>query len=396
MSSPPPKGQPKPLAHWVARRLARNPSREVATGYHNRNVILPLLPLAAALGVRWLRDNKDDLREIAASHGGLRRLAGVHVKYRTPLNAVEVVPRLWRPESLVLRALEGRVDQVPRCLGDFGDWSLHSYLVGKPLSKVAPEGEIGDERLRGFARFFADLAASNALKSLELPDDYRLTVGSSDDFVDWLAGFARDTVYAANVSRFGSLFKAVGVPDDAISLFRKNRPPLKNRPFALLHTDVHRSNVVVGTDDQGDEQLCVIDWELALYGDPLHDLATHLVRMRYDDAEHRHLIKYWYEEMHAAGCGGMTDGHERDLEVYIDFEHVQSVYPDVMRAALDLPAAPSEDSLKAAADRVHSAVRRARTALRMTDDFPGKREDQEHLRRWLSGAEAEKGSLHAG
>ncbi|MFJ8926178.1 phosphotransferase family protein [Streptomyces sp. NPDC102364] len=403
MSPPRHQGNPKPLAHWIARRLARNPSREVAKGHHNTNVILPLLPLAVALGVRWLRDNKDDLRELADKQsGGLRRLARLHVKYRTPLKAVEVVPRLWRPESLVLRALEGNLDQVPRSLGDFGDWSLHSYRVGQPLSKEVPEGKVGEARLRAFAQFFAALAGCDVLDRLELPDEYSRTAASSTDgFMKWLADFARSKVCAANQSRFGRLFGDVGVPEDAIGMFLENLPLLKPRPLTLLHTDVHRANVIVGKDDQGDEQLCIIDWELALYGDPLHDLATHLVRMRYDGEEYKKMIEYWGDAMSEAGFQAMTRDFERDLGHYIDFEHVQSVYADVMRAALDLPAEPTPAELAAVAARVHAAVLRARTALRLTGDFPGEQEDQEHLRNWLlanavAGEVDEKGFADAG
>lgn len=52
-----------------------------------------------------------------------------------------------------------------------------------------------------------------------------------------------------------------------------------SRPFSLLHTDLHRDNVIFSY--HGDPPLICVDWELATYGDPVHDLATHLVRTAY-------------------------------------------------------------------------------------------------------------------
>jgi aminoglycoside phosphotransferase (APT) family kinase protein len=54
-----------------------------------------------------------------------------------------------------------------------------------------------------------------------------------------------------------------------------------DHPFSLLHTDLRRDNVFVSCD--GDPTLICVDWELATYGDPLHDEAKHLVGTPYAD-----------------------------------------------------------------------------------------------------------------
>ncbi|MFJ9035027.1 phosphotransferase family protein [Streptomyces sp. NPDC102406] len=357
MSSPLRRRARQALVRKLAEGRRRARQGEITAGYHNQNLIAPLgFPLAVLLGV-----------------GG--RVFGVSGKFRTPVETVEVVPRLWRRESEVLRALDGSLTQVPRCLADFGEWSLHSYLVGDPLSVVRPSGPVGEERLRALADFFARLASVPVHALPELPESYWPEPGSSRQFLGWLAKFADDKVHRVNEKTFGALFHAVGIPGDAIEKFMCRLPDdprdgLTHRPFAVLHTDVHRGNVVVARAPGGREQLCVIDFELACYGDPLHELATHLVRMEYDDAERRAMTDFWAEAMCKAGHEPMTRGMETDLSWYLDFEHVQSVFPDVMRAALSLGDAPTEDDVDQAARRVCRAMERAWKPLGLDGESP--------------------------
>jgi hypothetical protein len=130
------------------------------------------------------------------------------------------------------------------------------------------------------------------------------------------------------------------------------------------------------------EQLAVIDWELALYGDPLHDLATHLVRMQYDESEHELMVGLWAEAMSKAGRADVTEGMDRDLRGYLGFEYVQSVFPDVMRAALSLPDAPEAADYMHAAGRVCEALRRAWEPLRLPGTPVDESKAAEALYRW--------------
>jgi hypothetical protein len=316
----------------------RRPGGVTVTGHHNRNYIAPLgRPLAYLLG---------------AGSGQVR------AKFRVPLETVEVVPRHWRSEADVLRVVSERLSEVPRCLADFGTWSVHLYLAGSALADTTPKGPIGRPRLEALANFFARLAhvPSHALPAP--PDDWP-SDGDSTGFLRRLARFTEQRVHLPNRPRFGRLFDEVGFPRDAVDRFLRSVPDLTSRPFGLLHTDVHRANVVVLTPTERGESLAVIDWELALYGDPVHDLATHLVRMDYDESERDLMTGLWAEAMRREGRPEMTSGLDRDLRSYLDFEHVQSVFPDVMRAALALPARPRETDFDTAAEGVCRALRRA-------------------------------------
>ncbi|WP_328845330.1 phosphotransferase family protein [Streptomyces sp. NBC_00258] len=367
MPSPPHHRARQALVRRLAEVRRRSPDGATVTGHHNSNHIVSLgQPLAFLLGM-----------------GSGRVLA----KFRTPFTTVEVVPRIWRRESEVLRAVSKQLSEVPRCLVDFEEWSLHAYLPGRVLSEVVQEGPIGSWRLAALADFFARVASVPEYDLPQRPADWPQN-GDSSGFLRWLGRFAEQRVYQCNRPRFGELFDAVGVPRDAVDRFLRSVPELSPRPFALLHTDVHRANVVVIPDGDG-ERLSVIDWELALYGDPLHDLATHLVRMGYDKTEQELMIRMWADAMRSAGHGDMTVDMDRDLEWYLGFEYVQSVFPDVMRAALALPDDPGEQDLRLAAGQVCRAIHRAREPLALVDGPLGEEAGVEALRQWHRADRAE-------
>ncbi|MGW7270545.1 HAD-IA family hydrolase [Streptomyces sp. NPDC054864] len=292
-----------------------------------------------------------------------------------------MVPRIWRSEAQLLSVVTRYLREVPRCVADFGDWSIHAYRAGQALSEVNPDGPVDDDLMQSFAQFFARTAGVPKEELPPRPDGWPNS-GESQSFLDWLIDFTEEQVHRPNRGRFGTLFEAVGIRSDVMRKFKgdPDRPPLMSRPFCLLHTDVHRANVVI---DEG--ELVVIDWELAIYGDPLHDLATHLVRMDYDKDEQRRMTSLWSEAMVRAGHEGMTAGLGTDLGVYLDFEYAQSVFPDVMRAALDLLADADDDDFKAAALKVCRALRRAAEPLRLAD-VPDERRVARALRDWHAGA----------
>ncbi|MFF9900728.1 aminoglycoside phosphotransferase family protein [Streptomyces longispororuber] len=348
-------------ARWVRRLAEQHRARtdgEVVTGYHNSNSIVPLgWTLALLLRTMPFR---------------------ARVKCRTPLQAVEVVPRVWPSENEILKVVTRHLKETPRCLVDLGDWQMHTYHAGSPLSQVNPEGPVTYELMAALAEFFARTAAVPAGELPPLPADWPAD-GDTTGFLDWLIDFTERRVHRPNRARFDTLFEAVGIRPHVMAEFRRASPRLTPRPFCLLHTDVHRANIIVDH-----RSFAVIDWELALYGDPLHDLATHLVRMGYDKEERALMCALWRDAMCRAGLGDLTAGIDTDLRVYVDFEYAQSVFPDIMRAALALPGTGTDDDYGAAADRVCRALRRAAEPLRL-DRAPDRAEVAGALREWHAG-----------
>ncbi|MGW8684276.1 phosphotransferase family protein [Streptomyces sp. NPDC055817] len=298
-------------------------------------------------------------------------------KYRVPRDVIEVVPRIWPREADVLRVVSRYLSEVPRCLADFGDWSLHSYRAGIPLSDVNSDGVVDDGMMESFAEFFGRTVGVPVAELPALPADWPAD-GDSDGFLHWLVDFTECRVHQPNRERFGSLFDALLIPRRAMPDFKKTHDGLTSRPFRLLHTDVHRANVIV----RG-RRITVIDWEMAIYGDPLHELATHVVRMGYGKAEQARMMFLWARAMDRAGCAALADGLADDLPVYLDFEYAQSLFTDVMRAALSLPPKPSDDEFEEAGRRVGVALGLAGEPLRLLE-IPDRVGTLSALRDWHS------------
>ncbi|MFE4669465.1 phosphotransferase family protein [Streptomyces sp. NPDC056716] len=359
MQHHPPHPAHHALVRYFAGRRRARAAGDVVVGHHNSNHILELgQPLAYLLGM--------DSGQVRA-------------KFRVPFETVEVVPRIWR-ESEVLRVVSERLDDVPRCLWDFGEWSLHAFVAGHPLSEEPADRPLGEARIGELAGVFAALAAVPAEELPALPADWPES-GDSQGFLRGLADFTKHRVHDRNLPRFRLLFEALGIRPTLVDDFLGSRPSLTARPFILLHTDVHRANVIV-TPAPGGERLTLLDWELSLYGDPLHDLATHLVRMNYDAGERKLAQDRWEDAMRQAKRPELTVGLSPDLGTYVGFEYVQSVFPDVMRAALALPDDAGAEHYTDAAGRVCRALERAWGQLENAGAPAGLAEAVRALREW--------------
>lgn len=170
------------------------------------------------------------------------------------------------------------------------------------------------------------LKAERRCEPEDRPDD-----GDTDGFLERLIVFMEDQVYERNRPQFEGLFRELGVYDESFTRLRKRVSGLTRRPFCLLHADLHRKNLIV--DPQG--RLWVIDWELAMVGDPLYDLATHLYLMRYPAWQEDRMTLEWrrvVERVHP----GSSLGWEQDLPRILDFKKAQSVFTDVIRVSLKL------------------------------------------------------------
>lgn len=324
---------------------------------------------------RQHRNYAVELREPLASLLGLA--PGTLAKFRDPRRTVEVAPWIWPDEAAVLDAVRPQLPQVPRELASFGPSALHTFACGTPLSELHPSGApVAEDTMRAIAELFARMpfVSLGALPPLPAgwPEDK-----DSPGFLRRLARFTQLHVQRRNAAAFESLFDALGVPQDAMARFLKRAGTPRPRPFSLLHTDLHRDNLVALPDGS----LFVLDWERALYGDPLHDLATHLVRMGYADAERDRMIELWSAAMEVRGLSMLADGIDTDLDTYIGFEYAQSVFSDTIRAAENLEGAAGPAEFTVAADRIHRALRRARQPLAL-DDVPSPDRVESALRSW--------------
>lgn len=268
-------------------------------------------------------------------------------------HALPVVIRTWQNEAEILGVVRGVLPHVPRCLVQTRDMTILSYVQGVPLSSICPNGKTVDTNLiAALTDLLADMTQVRRKDLPPLPQSWPRHGRDSRAFLRALAHAAEVQIRQRNWPRFGGLFAMLGIPEDAMVRFAERVPTMSTRPFSLLHTDLHRDNVIVSY--HGDPPLICVDWELASYGDPLHDLATHLVRMQYPEHQWQQVIEAWRDSMGRRSLKAVN-GLDRDLKHYVDFERAQSVYPDVMRAATSLGDSFDQRDL----DEATSAVRRA-------------------------------------
>ncbi|WP_181789054.1 phosphotransferase family protein [Streptomyces phytophilus] len=345
---------------WHFWRHRRRPGGILLHGQHNTNYVVPLDEAFAAI---------------------VRAEPGASGKIRTPMKTVEVLPRTWRSEADVLAAVQPHLPAVPTCLLTRGGHALHTFTEGTPLSAHHPADEpVGEPTLRRLAEVMRRIAEVPADELPPLPPEW--PVGDDTPaFLRTLVDFAETRVYLTYHDDFGTLFEALGITGAAARRFGRRADDLTRRPFRLLHTDLHRDNVLRLPGEAGD--LFVVDWEIALYGDPLHELATHLVRMGYGPREAERMKELWCEEMAGHGLADATRGFE-DLEVYLDFERAQSLYPDTMRTALSLSPDAGDAELRRGARRVRRSLDNAVKAAGLAR-IPAEAEVMAALADWLAG-----------
>ncbi|PVE07141.1 phosphotransferase [Streptomyces scopuliridis] len=255
--------------------------------------------------------------------------------------------RCFASEDLLLTALQGRITRIPEIIEVGGGVCLQGFIEGGTLDGGAgclPGRYLPGRGLsRGLSRrhvdqleqFFNELVSIDP-KKLEEREVKRVCAaadrtddGDSAAFLDRLIGFTEDQVYRRHGEPYQGLFEELGVGAEALVRLRKRAVELHRRPFSLLHCDLHRKNLIV--DRRGD--LWIIDWELAMIGDPLYDLATHLHLMRYPRREEARVARRWQRAVERARAGS-SYGWEDDLPLLLAYKRVQSVYTDVIRTAL--------------------------------------------------------------
>ncbi|KUL40490.1 phosphotransferase family protein [Streptomyces regalis] len=217
------------------------------------------------------------------------------------------------------------------------------------------------------------LQAERRCEPEDRPED-----GDTDGFLERLIVFMEEQVYERNRPQFEGLFRELGVADESFTRLRKAVSGLTSRPFCLLHADLHRKNLIV--DPRG--RLWVIDWELAMVGDPLYDLATHLYLMRYPAWQENRMTQEWcrvVERVHP----GSSRGWEVDLSRILEFKRAQSVFTDVIRVALKLreQAEFSWVGLPAAAARLQRILTAAAEPLGL-ENVPAHKQIMAALVRW--------------
>jgi thiamine kinase-like enzyme len=92
--------------------------------------------------------------------------------------------------------------------------------------------------------------------------------------------------------------------------------------MVLCHCDIHRKNCVITTD-----QTWFLDWELALVGDPVYDIAVHIHKMSYGAHQQERLLSLMASRFPAEHLHNFRS----DVEIYLRHEKIKSVIVDSVR-----------------------------------------------------------------
>ncbi|WP_239334525.1 phosphotransferase [Frankia sp. CiP3] len=242
---------------------------------------------------------------------------------RIPIPGSDVMDLAIWAEPAVLRAVRTRVAHAPRLLHTQDDprFQVHAFIDGQLLDDLAPRGvRVPSHVLDDVADLFGQLGAIPRDRIPAVPPGWPAD-GDTGGFAGRLSAVTAD-VHTRFLPAFGALFADLGMPVEPLTTIGHGWARLRPRPFRLLHTDIHRKNMILA-----DGRTYFLDWELALWGDPVYDLAVHLHKTAYQPDEHNTLLDRWAR----AVPGAASDGWQTDLPIYLAHERVKSAVVDTVR-----------------------------------------------------------------
>ncbi|MFC4608241.1 phosphotransferase family protein [Streptomyces maoxianensis] len=247
--------------------------------------------------------------------------------------------RCFDSEDHLLMELQGRIKRIPEYV-EVGDVILQGFIEGRTLGSGPLRGRTLSPRHTGqLGQLFRELVAikTDELEMVErrCKREDRPPDGDATGFLHRLIHFTEDQFCGDHVKQYGTLFDELGVYTAKLDGLKRRSETLTDRPFTLIHGDLHWHNFIV--DSAGD--LWTIDWELAMIGDPLYELATHLHLMRYPEREEVRIAELWQAEVESV-LPGSSLNWDRDLPVLLAYKRAQSVFTDVIRTALALGPGP--------------------------------------------------------
>lgn len=248
------------------------------------------------------------------------------VNVRIPASGADEMDLRVLPEAAVLRAIGAVGIRAPRVrwAGVTPPFQIQDHVDGVVLDRMSPRGTpLPPFVIDDVVHLFGTL---EGVPRDTLPAMEQGTWPEDGD----VAGVARllsavtERVLRAHKPAFGRLWLALGIPDDPLEAVNSGWESLASRPFRLVHADVHRKNMIVTNG-----RVVFLDWELALWADPLYDIAAHLHKMAYFPTEQDRFLAGWQQ---AEVTAALTPWR-RDLDTYLRHERIKSALVDSVRYA---------------------------------------------------------------
>ncbi|MGW7100586.1 phosphotransferase family protein [Streptomyces sp. NPDC054838] len=288
----------------------------------------------------WLRLYGQAREAEGAAAGYYNRNVGVataegKVNVRIPLAAADTMDlRLW-PEEDVLACIRPYVVRAPelRHVSEDPRFQVHHFIEGRVLDGVSPRGAAVPPHVLGdVVAVMEQLGRIPVEKAPPLPEHWPAS-GDSAGFARLLARLTRQ-VHSTYREAYREVFAGLGIPEDPLAVVEPRWDSLAQRPFAVLHADLHRKNMIVA-----DGGTWFLDWELALWGDPMYEIAIHFHKMDYPDGQRAEVLRLWRETLPARSTAGPPD----DLDLYTAHERIKSAIVDTVRYSKQLAAANRQE-----------------------------------------------------
>jgi aminoglycoside phosphotransferase (APT) family kinase protein len=294
------------------------------------------------------------------------------VVVRIPIPAADTMDLTIWPEAAVVQAINPVIDRVPRLIHANANpaYQVVEFITGDVLDAIAPRGKrVPDHVISDVGELFHQLGQVPLAQLPTLPADWP-TDGDTATFAHQLSDITID-VHTRFRDEFGDLFKALGFPTDPFEAILERWQTLSPRPFRLLHTDIHRKNMII---DAGATYF--LDWELALWGDPVYDLAVHLHKMAYQPDEEDTARAIWRAAVPTDAATEWTT----DLTTYLAHERVKSAIVDTVRYTKLITAHAETPTAEAALlDKLTTKLTAAHTVWQ-TGHTPNRREVEQRVR----------------
>lgn len=280
------------------------------------------------------------------------RTADGKVNVRIPLEAADTMDvRLWREEDVLacIRPYVGRVPEL-RHVSEEPRFQVHHFIEGRVLDTFSPRGSsVPANVMADVVELMDQLVRMPPEKTPRLPEHWPVS-GDSGAFGRLLADLTQE-VYSAHVAEYAEAFADLGIPDAPLAVVEPLWDTLTPRPFSVLHADLHRKNMIVT-----DGVTWFLDWELALWGDPMYEIGIHFHKMDYPHDQQAEVFRRWREKLPAQATAGPLG----DLELYMAHERIKSAIVDTVRYSKQLAAAsrPERDFLLGRLAKKVNAARR--------------------------------------
>lgn len=288
---------------------------------------------------------RDAYEAAIASSDGLAGYYNRNYRVHTPAGTVLVrIPIAGADEMDIRRFPEHETLRIARQHGVFAPEVL--YLSQEPPYEIHQyiDGVRGDTALALDCplppHFLGDIVST--LKALHNVTHQELPTvsgawpadGDTDGFFRRLV-YNTQRVYDESVDTYGWLYDRIGVPTDPLTQLISESEQLQSRPFRLCHCDIHRKNIIIN-----DSRTWLLDWEHALWGDPVYDLAVHLHKMTYRPEDETKFLDLAVSVLDR----DTTQGVQTDCALYRRHERMKSVIVDTIRYRKQATAPHSSDA----------------------------------------------------